>query len=169
VAVLSWAVPYGDVEDGPTGYVIEAGSASGLADLAQISIDDVTTYQASGVPPGVYYVRVRAVNEMGAGDPSTEVVLAPNGGPGQPTNLSSSGSGTDVTLTWQAPTTGAAAAGYVIEAGSAPGLANLAVLRVGNTLTFSTTAPPGTYYVRVRAVGVYGNAGPASNEIVVQR
>jgi hypothetical protein len=48
-------------------------------------------------------------------------------------------------------------------------MANLAVLRTGDTTSFTTTAPPGTYYVRVRAVSADGRAGTASNEIVVRR
>jgi hypothetical protein len=74
-----------------------------------------------------------------------------------------------VQLNWQAPLTGDIPAGYVIEAGSGPGLVDIAALRLGNVLTFATTAPPGVYYVRIRAVGVDGIAGEASNEIVVRR
>jgi hypothetical protein len=56
----------------------------------------------------------------------------------------------------------------VIEAGSAPGLSDLASLRVGNVTRFTTTAPPGVYYVRVRAFNDKGNSLP-SNEVVVRR
>ena len=58
--------------------------------------------------------------------------------------------------------------GYIVEAGSEPGLSNLARLQVANLTEFSTEAPAGAYYVRVRAVNERG-AGPASNEILVQR
>ena len=56
----------------------------------------------------------------------------------------------------------------MIEAGSAPGLANLASIQVGPVSTFTTTAPPGTYYVRVRAINGRGSS-QSSNEIVVRR
>ena len=169
VATLSWIAPAGDGEDAPTGYVVEAGSASGLTNLATVPLGNVTSFQAVNVPSGVYYVRVRAVNELGVGVPSDEIVLQPGPGTGQPLNLTSSGQGSMVQLDWRAPSTGEVPTGYLIEAGSGPGLANLAVLQVGNATTFSTTAPPGVYYVRVRAVSAYGVAGQASNEIVVRR
>jgi predicted phage tail protein len=169
VATLSWIAPAGDAEDAPTGYVVEAGSASGLTNLATVPLGNVTSFQAVNVPSGVYYVRVRAVNELGVGVASDEIVLQPGPGTGQPLNLTSSGQDSMVQLDWQAPSTGEVPTGYLIEAGSGPGLANLAALRVGNATTFSTTAPPGVYYVRVRAVSAYGVAGEASNEIVVRR
>jgi hypothetical protein len=168
VATLSWQPPAGDAEDAPTGYVIEAGTASGLTNLATVPVGNVTSFQAR-VPPGVYYVRVRAVNDLGASDPSNEVVLRDASAVGRPTNLVQSGTGFTVTLTWLAPTAGAFPAGYVIEAGTAPGLANLAVLHLGNATTFTTVAPPGVYYVRVRAKGADGSAGEASNEVIVRR
>ena len=65
--------------------------------------------------------------------------------------------------------TGDIPAGYVIEAGSGPGLVDIGALRLGNVLTFATTAPPGVGYVRIRAVGADGIAGEASNEIVVRK
>ncbi len=168
VAVLSWSAPAGDGPDTPTGYVIEAGSASGLSDVAVMAIGNQSSYQAA-VPPGTYYVRVRAINELGVGDPSAEVVLQYGAGPGAPAALTETGGGPIVRLSWQAPTTGELPGSYVIEAGSAPGLADLAVLRAGSATSFTTTAPSGTYYVRVRAVASNGVAGEASNEVVVRR
>jgi hypothetical protein len=66
-------------------------------------------------------------------------------------------------LVWAAA---AGAADYVIEVGSAPGLANLLVQSVGAGTTLSTFAPPGRYYARMRARNACGS-GEASNEIVV--
>ncbi|MFN2445771.1 MAG: fibronectin type III domain-containing protein, partial [Vicinamibacterales bacterium] len=86
--------------------------------------------------------------------------------PSPPLNLGSSVSGNNVSLTWQAPTSGIAT-GYVVEAGSAPGLANLAVQPLGNTLSFAIGASNGTYYARVRAQSAAGLGAP-SNELVVQ-
>jgi hypothetical protein len=58
---------------------------------------------------------------------------------------------------------------HLIEAGSGPGLSNLASLNTGsmaNTLTVAAV-PAGTYHVRVRAIGPDNRPGPPSNEITV--
>jgi hypothetical protein len=60
---------------GASGYVIEAGSGVGLNDLAQLSVETLPQLTVNDVPPGTYYVRVRAVNEIGRSGPSNEVVV----------------------------------------------------------------------------------------------
>jgi hypothetical protein len=57
-------------------YEIEAGSAPGLTNLARISVTD-SRFEVDGVPPGVYYLRVRAINAIGHSRPSgdTQVVV----------------------------------------------------------------------------------------------
>jgi predicted phage tail protein len=120
------------------------------------------------VPPGTYYVRVRAANAGGLSGPSNELTVRAPGAPGRPTGLSASSTATTVTLRWTAPA-GAPPDGYVLEAGSAAGLANLVSVRLGSQTTYVASAPPpGTYYVRVRAVNGRG-AGEPSNEVVVRR
>ena len=47
-------------------------------------------------------------------------------------------------------------------------MSNLAVINVGAATSASGEVPPGTYYVRVRAVNGGGH-GPPSNEILVRR
>ena len=170
VATLSWSVPVYEDGASPSGYQIEAGSEPGLANLASFTVGDVTSIQAGSPPPGVYYVRVRAMNDMGVGDPSNEIVLRSAATVGAPQALTESGQDNMVQLNWQAPLTGDTPAGYVIEAGSGPGLVDIATHRLGNVLTFATTAPPpGVYYVRIRAVGADGVAGEASNEVVIRQ
>jgi hypothetical protein len=56
--------------------------------------------------------------------------------------------------------------GYQLEAGSAPGLANLVVAGVGGGTTFAATAPAGTYFTRLRAVNACG-ASPPSVEVPI--
>ena len=162
VATLAW-----NPGSGATTYYIEAGSAAGAADVARIEVGAATRYVVD-VPPGTYFVRVRAASATGVSGPSNEIVLQGRGAPEPPTSLSASGTNGAVDLRWFAPTAGPRPSGYVLEAGSAPGLTDLASAQVGPATTFSTTAPPGTYYVRVRSLNARGVSAP-SNEIIVRR
>ena len=168
-ATLTWKAPAADsLEDTPTGYVLEAGTNPGLSDVGAANVGNVTSYSAE-ITAGTYYVRVRSVNELGSSNVTADIALVAPGAPPAPaalTDTSTTGEAT-VRLRWAAPE-GAAPTGYIVEAGSEPGLSDLARLPVASVTEFSTEAPAGTYYVRVRAVNERG-AGPASNEIIVQR
>ena len=159
---FAWNAASGD----PTTYVIEAGSASGLADLANFATGNLlTSFGATGVPNGTYFVRVRGANLSGVGQASNEVtvVIGSCTTPAAPGNLVSSVSGATVTLGWSAS---AGASSYQLEAGSASGLADLFNGDVGTGTTVVTPAPPGTYFVRVRAKSGCG-ISPPSNEVTV--
>ena len=166
---LTWLAP--STGDLPTSYVVEASLSPGGAVIASFTVG-VTTLTVNGVPNGVYYVRVRAANADGSSPPSNEVLIAvPGGGsctaaPAPPSNLTSSVFGLMVTLTWTPAAAGCPASGYVVQAGSAPGLSNLALINLGTTTTLTAEAPPGNYFVRVIAVNAFGGSAP-SNEIVV--
>ena len=69
---LRWTAPSGPA---PTGYLIEAGTAPGRSDLGVLQVGNVTSFAAPAPPPGAYYVRVRAINGRGAGQPSNEVIV----------------------------------------------------------------------------------------------
>ena len=58
-----------------TGYGLEAGSPAGLADVLTTDLGPTPSFAASGVPPGRYYVRMRALNGNGASTPSNEIVV----------------------------------------------------------------------------------------------
>jgi predicted phage tail protein len=152
-----------------TTYVVEGGSAPGLTNLANVATNSMLTTASFGdVPSGLYYIRVRARNVVGTGAPSNEVLVPVNiTVPGAPASLSASVSGNTVVLTWTAPSS-PIVANYVIEAGSAPGLSNLAVSSTSGTQTSAAFSgvPFGTYYVRVRARNALG-VGNASNEVTV--
>lgn len=166
-AVLSWTAPTADgaVENVPTAYVLEAGTAPGMSDVATVNLGNVTRFSAP-IPGGVYYVRVRAENAYGGSDPTPDLVLVPPDAPGAPNTLVASRVNSTVNLRWNAPA-GSSVSGYVIEAGSAPGLSDVARLQVGPGTTFSAVAPVGTYYIRVRALNGRGPGLP-SNEVLVQ-
>jgi hypothetical protein len=86
---------------------------------------------------------------------------------GPPMGLTGVVSGFNVALTWSRSAAGAAPLGYMIEAGSASGLANLAQLpQLGAATSFSTLAPAGRYFVRVRAGTSCALSAP-SNEVII--
>ena len=166
---LTWGAPSsgGTV----TNYVLAVGSAPGWTNIGAFSTGTAqTSFSANNVPNGVYFARVSGQNANGTGPASNEVnfTVAPGctTAPPAPPLLQSSVSGRMVTLTWTAPLNGVVAA-YAIEAGSAPLLANLAVVNTGSVATtFSANAAPGTYFVRVRALAACGSS-PPSPEVVV--
>ena len=85
--------------------------------------------------------------------------------PNAPGALTAGVDGGVVTLQWGAASGNAAT--YVVEAGSASGLANIGTFApVHLDTSFTTAAPPGTYFVRVRAANAFG-ASPPSNEVIV--
>jgi hypothetical protein len=75
VVTLSWMPPASGTV--PVSYVLEAGSASSLANLYNGPIGALTSLTVA-VPRGTYFVRVRAQNACGVGPTSAErVVVVP--------------------------------------------------------------------------------------------
>lgn len=157
------------------GYELHAGYSPGASDAG--------VFQFAGnayigpAPPNTYYLRVRARNAYGTSGFSTEIVFTVNPtsciGPGAPRALSASVQNGLVTLTWlppQDPGTLPIAA-YGLVAGTFPGGSNAANLTlIGTPTSFQTTAPSGTYFVRVSALNGCGGTsvfGAPSNEAVV--
>jgi predicted phage tail protein len=146
--------------------VVAAGSVPGASDIAQVAVGAATSLQAV-VPPRRYYVRVRRVSPCGTAVESNEIRLDVGvpPPPAAPTALAFAVNGSTVVLAWQ-PAAGVVS-GYIIEGGSAPGLANLAVLPIGPVSAYTAGGvPPGTYFVRVRASNA-GGPGPPSNEVAI--
>jgi hypothetical protein len=146
---------------------LEAGSGPGRADLFNESVGRLTTMRTTA-PAGLYFVRVRERNACGFGPPSNEITVSVSGVPPPPRNFAASVIGGEVTFRWDVPNTLAL---YQLEAGSAPGLSDITVIRTWTFIARGYTAPavpPGTYYVRVRAVDTYSQAvGAPSNELAV--
>lgn len=73
-----------------------------------------------------------------------------------------------VRLSWEAPAQPQSS--YVIEVGSQPGASNVLVASTGSDATvLDASAPPRTYFVRIRSAGAApGPASAASNEIAVR-
>ena len=71
VVSLQWTATPGT----RTSYVLEGGRTPGAADAIAVDVGLQTTYRASSVGPGTYYVRVRSTNACGTGDSSNEVAV----------------------------------------------------------------------------------------------
>ncbi|MEW6322838.1 MAG: matrixin family metalloprotease [Acidobacteriota bacterium] len=162
---LTWAAPTGGT---PTSYIIEAGTSSGLSDIVtHITNSTATSIAFSGVPAGLYYVRLKARNVLGTSTASNEITVGVGCEAAQPpTNLAFTKSGLTVTFSWTPPATGAAPIGYTLLVGSLPGTDNLLVSNIGTTPGIAASGPAGTYYVRVRTRSACGASAP-SNEVVV--
>jgi hypothetical protein len=85
-----------------------------------------------------------------------------------PGNLRSTVTASTVRLDWDGLVEPVIA--FLVEAGSASTLANLASFNTGSAslALVVNNVPNGEYYVRVRAIGPDGIPGPASNEILVR-
>ncbi len=70
---LAWNVP--STTDGPASFVIEAGSSTGLANLAMLILDGGARTFTVQAPPGQYFVRIRGRNACGLGPVSNEIVV----------------------------------------------------------------------------------------------
>jgi hypothetical protein len=157
-----------------TSYIVEAGSTSGLSDLARLDTGSAsTTLVVTNVPDGTYFVRVRARDAAGGeSGPSNEAVATVGascqGVPAAPSNLTALVADSTVTLRWMQPASSCRASGYVVQAGSASGLSDLANVATGSvdTLLTVTGVADGAYYVRVIATTTTGVSAP-SNEVIV--
>ncbi len=151
---IAWSAP--STGDPVTSYSLEVGSGPGLSNVVVVPTGAGTSFSAAGVPDGTYWLRVRGSNAAGAGLPSEDlgVVISSAGGcvglPYGPVLLTPAISGSQVSLSWEAPGGPVAPVSYVLYAGSAPGRSDLAAFDLASAATaFSATAPPGTYFLRV--------------------
>jgi beta-lactamase superfamily II metal-dependent hydrolase len=153
-----------------TSYVVEASILPGGPVIASLDVFG-TSLRVPDVPSGTYYVRVRAAGDGQSSDPSNEImVVVGNRGcvapPSAPQALRATVVGAVVTLNWTAGAGGCPTTRFLVLAGSAPSLGNLAQLDVGSQTGLVVSAPHGTYYVRAVATNAHGVSAP-SGEIVV--
>lgn len=148
-------------------YVLDAGTAPGASDIGTFALGTLTRVTGA-LPPGTYFLRVTGVGPAGVGLTGSEVVVtvpATSTAPQAPGGLTAVVAGNALTLRWSAASGNATT--YMIEAGTAPGLSNIGAFATGDLDTsFATAAPPGTYYVRVRAANAFG-VSAATNEVTV--
>jgi glucose/arabinose dehydrogenase len=170
-AVVRWNAPREGAV--PIQYQLEAGSFPGAANLVVVPVDaSANALSFTGVPPGTYFVRVRSIGSAGASGPSQEAVVVVSGGgctspPPAPEAFAAVVNGRLVRLSWDVPATANGPVELFIEAGSSPGITNLAIIAIDGTLrSLMVDAPPGMYFVRMRGRNACGMSG-ASGEIVV--
>ena len=89
--------------------------------------------------------------------------------PPRAVNLTADVTGGTVTLEWTNQTSRSIATSLLVEAGSLPGLSDLARLSVppGQTRLIVTNVPSGTYHVRVRSLNGTGLGDPSNDVVVV--
>ena len=143
-------------------YIVQAGTAAGASNVFSGGVGPVTSV-ASPVANGTYYIRVIAQNVAGTGPASAEVVAQVGPPPGPPRDAAASVAGNRLTLSWLPPNTGGAVTGYVVQAGTTSGAANVFNGAVGAATSVSAPLPAGTYHLRVLATGPGGASAP-SNE-----
>ena len=153
-----------------TAYLLQVGTSPGTADVLNLSVDGAVRSAAGVVAGGTYFWRVFAVSAGGPSTPSAEAqftVGAPCLAPAAPRDFVFGVTGSHVTLAWTPPATGSADVSYIVEAGSAAGLANLLVAPTGPVTAVATPAPPGIYFVRVRAQNACGISTPSNEQVIM--
>jgi hypothetical protein len=165
---ISWMRP---IIEEPLEYILEAGSSPGASNLGIIRASrGQTAMSFANIPSGRYYARIRGVFGSGPRDASDEQVInvgACDSMPPAPSTFTSRVAGNIVTLTWSMPASAAEPSAFVIEAGSASGFANLAVLNLpGGMRSLTVGAPAGRYYVRMKGRNACGD-GAVSSEVTI--
>lgn len=151
-------------------FLIDAGTAPGTYNLGTIVVNAPAASLAAGpAGAGIYYLRLRAQNALGTSAPTPErsVNVGNCTPPPAPASFTATSNDRFVNLQWTPPASGVVQ-GYQVVAGSAPGLANLAVLPYPATVTsLGAPVPYGTYYVRVLATNVCGVSPPSAEVTLV--
>lgn len=160
---FTWSAPAaGPV---PSSYRIEAGES---ADYLGVSLDvgAVTSHAVPQVPVGSYAARIRAGNAAGFGEPTAVIpVVVAAAPPGMPRHPLVTVTGSTVRVIWEAPASGPAPTGYLVEAGSAAGRIDYGAIAVTAPVLEVPNVPDGRYFLRVRAVA--GNTpGAATTDVI---
>lgn len=90
----------------------------------------------------------------------------PDPPPSAPTGLSATISGSTVSIAWTAPSGGTSPQGYVLYAGTAPGLSNVGMASTSATGLVVPNVPDGIYYIRVVSVSAAGTSAPTPDYTV---
>lgn len=148
-------------------YIVEAGRAPGVSDVGAVT---TTTRELriprAVLPDGLYYLRVKAVNETGVSAPSVDVPVGVGicSAAPEPPQLTVVSSGNQATADFLGQS-----AQWIerfrLVAGATPGGSEVGSVDTTGT-SLSGTLTPGTYYLRAYAVNPCGSS-TASQEAIV--
>jgi hypothetical protein len=139
------------------GHAIGFGHAAARPALMYPAISSDCTTRAMGPPRQADDLAGMAAIYPGG------ATLAP---PGAPVNLNSVVTGATVTITWGAPSSGGSPSAYQLQAGSGPGLMDIAAVTVAGTSILVPGVPNGVYYVRVVAGNAAGVGAPTPDHVI---
>ncbi len=144
----------------------QAGAAA--ARVLNFSSATVREPVGTGVPTGnSLQDNARRLGETVGAVANYRTALPPASVPDAPTQFAATVVGSTVTLAWLPPAAGAIVSGYQLEAGSAPGAANILSTAVAGSPLAVGSVPAGIYYVRLRSVNPAGRSGPTADVTVV--
>jgi Bacterial Ig domain/Putative Ig domain/Putative serine esterase (DUF676) len=148
----------------PLTATLGATAAGGTLSLAA---DGQFTYWPRPAFTGNDRFTYRPANFAGLGSPATvSINVAASGVPLPPVNLRVTAVvGNAVTLSWAAPSLGPATVGYQLEGGIAPGQV-LGMLPLGPAPGTTVTLPNGSFYLRIRTIGVSAMSDPCADLLV---
>jgi hypothetical protein len=136
---------------------------------SQLNVGNTTSVSGAG-PAATYYWRVRGYNAAGFGAASAEasfLLSTSCAAPGAPQGFTYTiGANRFVTLSWGPSPGGGGPFAYTIDVGFSSGQTLLS-LPVGTGTTVSVQAPPGTYFVRVRASNTCSISPPSMERTIV--
>ncbi len=168
---LSWPAASDNV--GVTGYDVYRGTSAGFTPSSANKVANVTGTSADdlAVPAGTYVYKVVATDAAGNAGPaaassSVTVLAADTAAPTTPSGVTTSVSGPDVTVSWQASSDNRGVTGYDVYRGSAadftPGTSSK-VATVTGTSSTDTGVLGGTWYYKVIAFDDAGNRSASSD------
>jgi fibronectin type 3 domain-containing protein len=170
VVTLEWTEPDDDGGSPIIKYNVYKGTASGKETLL-ITLGNVSSFEDNAVTNNItYYYEVSAVNAVGEGNKSNEVVATPGSKitiPSAPLNLRATAAKGKVVLTWKPPSSngGSAITGYKIYRGTTPGDTE-PLDQIGNLLIYTDddVEDEKKYYYSVCAINNVGKS-PNSDEV----